>query len=280
MLKLQRPVCYDGVPFWGIFHPAPSHLLLSPNADPNDLRWYWQFSSQERPLEISPDIVDSEKRRIRLIWGNHALEIFEHLGALRHQLLGVTVSGTRWGPYAGSAAPYLRLLKDACVEYPEDRVRWHTVSEVIRHSYNSNRGGDEKAYTEIRPTNERRLCVTVTCAYKGLGSRTRIFHFSCPEELNMVYATPTQGWPRRNYYLSRLASAARWPYHSEITWPQEHSRSETLDLFIQHRALDILGALSLLCRDGLFAANVTSYCSGHEADVQAVTCANQLLRQL
>lgn len=273
MLRLQESVSFEGMSFWN----RPSHIVFSPNANRRDPRWYWRYSRFENPVEITPAIADCSKRRVRLSCGAHVLEVFEHMGALRHLLGGITIEGNGWTPYHGSSAHYLDVLLAHCQE-ADTVLPWYTIREPIRWSYSSNRGGCCPAHTQLRPNYQRQLAISVTCNYRGLGSTTEHFRFSSPESFKQVFGVPTQGWPRRNFYLSRAATnILGWPHHDEIVWPQEHSAKETLRLFVRHRVLDILGTLSLLCADGQLALDVVSYCSGHLADLKAVKASvNQL----
>jgi hypothetical protein len=277
MLKLMRPVTITTPTFLGKLHRAPAHITLSPNAG---RQWTWKFSPNANSVPITPEIVDFGSRRIRLIHNGSVFEIFEHLGALRHILLGVDIEATAWNPFFGFAGGYLDYLQNACEPCPDDDIPWYTPSKPVRWEYIA-KGNRPPAYTELHPTEERRLTITVYCNYPGLGELERTFAFDTPEDFQKVLLIPTQGWPRRNYWISKtLGSAFQWPYHSHVIWPQEHADEITLERFVAHRAQDILGGLSLLCKDGRIAGHVISRCSGHKADARVAQMAYPNLKRI
>lgn len=116
--------------------------------------------------------------------------------------------------------------------------------------------------------------------YPGLGTKSESFSFPNDDLLEMLCGVPNQGWPKWFYYISRIASVFGWPHHNTVAWVQELGKEETLRLFLLHRVVDLLGALSLLCRDGLLSARVVSQCSGHEADLQTILQADKLICRL
>ena len=165
-------------------------------------------------------------------------------------------------------------MKPACTT--EERVfPFYSVGQTVRFEYKKPRGG-RQAFTEIKPSVDGKLTLDITRSFPKLGTHREVFHFPDNELLEKVCATRTLGWPPALYYLSRTFSPLiRWPHHRSVLWPQEYSSEDLLRAIVWHAALDTLGALSLLCRNGYFVANVVSECSGHEGDVGAVLLADK-----
>ena len=147
------------------------------------------------------------------------------------------------------------------------------VSEEITHE----RG---RSVIKISPWDKKELRLNVMIDYPGIGNDFSFFSFPDSSALQRVVSAYTQGWPPRLFYLSKAASMFGWPNHKKIIWPQEHEPRELLRLFSTHRAMDLLGALSIICEKGLLAADIVSTCSGHRDDLVVLPKIAEKLRPL
>jgi hypothetical protein len=220
---------------------------------------------------ITPSLVDRKFRRIRLICPGRKLEVFEHIGILRWVgLNAIVLSSDPWPPHFGNGLPLWEALRTHCQKDLSKTISWQTVVDPVKWVYPNLRGG-KKGFTQIFPVNEQKLYLDVTFSYRPYGEIT--VNMVLPDELDKleeVFKYPAQGTSAfLHKFLFRATSHFGWPKRSTITWPQDHSKEELMRRFVLHRVLDLLGGLSLLCGEGLFAGRVVSRYSGHQADIEA-----------
>lgn len=273
-IRLTKKVIIEGPDFRGLKGKLTFYPLESKNG------WMWR-SKKSFLVSINSAIVDIKTRRTRLYFQGRKLQIYEHIGPLRwFGLCGVSIESTPWPPYYGRVFELWEAIKPYCKEDTSKDINWYTVREPVKWIYPNPRNG-QIAFTEIRPNTGKELKMKITCNYPGMGVWTMFFSFPNNKELEELCLARNQGWPPYLYHFSKIASKCGWPHHRTSTWIQEHEKGLIiLEQFINHRAADLLGSLSLLCRDGLLSANVTSICSGHEADIMAIFKANELLYRL
>lgn len=270
-IRLKSRVDINGPDFWGF----ESKISFCPT-----LRHGWRWGLDVIYPVIGPEIIDSATRRLRLSFRDKKLEIYEHIGILRwFGLCQVLINSSSWYPYYGRSLEIWQKIKPFCEEDAFKKINWYTIKEPVRWEYPGLRNG-QKAFTEIFPSNKPKLEVRTIVSYPGLD--THALQFSLPNTgfLEKICSVHNQGWPKYLYYLSKGASFFGWPHHRTAVWVQELGEKEALNQFALHRAADLLGGLSLLCKDGLFAGRVISQCSGHQADMQAILKANKLLYPL
>lgn len=273
-IRLKSKVTIEGPNLWGF----KSKFIFCPL--PPDYGWMWR-SNRSFLVSINPGIVDTKARRTRLYFEGKKLQIFEHIGTLRwFRLCGVSITSSSWPPYYGRSLEFWQAIKPFCEEDTSKEINWYTLRKSVRWTYPKLRN-NQTAFTEIRPNTKKELKIEIMCSYPGLGVWTNYFSFPNNERLEELCAVYSQGWPPYLYYLLKIPSFFGWPHHKIATWVQEHGKGLIiLEQFINHRAADLLGSLSLLCRDGLLSANVTSVCSGHKADIMAIFQADKLLYRL
>lgn len=271
-IKLGRTVTVQHPSFLG----CPAEIVFTPSIRQE---WCWQPPKQEA-LVIDASRVQYRQRRLRLTSGRASCEVYEHLGALRFfGLLGLTFRTNRRVPHFGRALDAWTHLKPVCLRDESVSLPWYTVAEPVRWEYPGLRNG-ERGFTAIYPATAPTLKLDIDFGYRGIGDAHQQFVLPNDELLEELCAVGAQGFPPELYHISRIASLLGWPHHRNFTWPQEGSKVQVLERFGQHRALDLLGALSLLCRDGLFAGHVISNYSGHRADLEVVQRADPHLVRL
>lgn len=226
---------------------------------------------------FTPDLLRYKPRRVCLEYHGQKLEVFEHIGVLRwFGLDGVAIESTPWPPYHGRPYELWEKVLEAVEEISGEHWKWFSISGSVGAAHNSSLG-----YTEIKPHNERELYIKITSRYDGIG--TEEMEFNYPEDLpflEIAMRAHALGWPIWTYYLSKAASVVWWPHHSKVTWLQEKGPDETLRLIVLHRLVDLLGPLSIAAPEGLLAAQIESFASGHRADVHALQLVPFFLRQL
>ena len=260
--RLIQPVEISGKNYFGL----PSKIIIRPRNKPG---WYWDVDGKEVP--ITPNMLQYRKRRVVIVSPDSktCINVFEHIGVLRaFGIDGITIKTNSWPPYDGCARTLLSEIKPFLFTGSQ-KVEWKTVPHEFVGKYpNPNR------YTKIQPNYQKQLDITVVINYQSLGKYKLRFVISdtdngCVNE--DILSIGSQGWPRNLYYISKIVSFFGWPHHSSIVWPQENETDETIKQFAKHRMLDVLGDFSpLFPKGGMLSATITSYCSGHEADVKAV----------
>lgn len=275
VFALSKPVVHRGQDFFG----RKAELRFKPRFRGTRNSWSWKASSALNDVhEIDPRIARTRSHRIELTNGQRRLSVYEHVGVLRFfPLIGdIEITGTNWSPYDGRAISLWNTVKTVCETKVMD-IPLYSVTKPVWYEYEEYRGS-RKAFTQIMPSTDGKLTLDITRSFPGIGTHQEIFHFPNSGLLEEICEARTLGNPSVLYYISRLLSAAsRWPHHKSVLWPQEIEKNELIRLIVWHAALDTLGALSLLCQDGYFIGQVTSVCSGHEADTATVRQANQCL---
>lgn len=267
-LKLEREVSYSGLNYFGqqatiTFKPVNEHGL------------FWKVNGNCLPVDMTIAHRLSKMLRLRKDLMS-SLEIFEHIGPLVFSGVdGVVVKSSRRFPPFRPVGSFWQAIKPNCKPNGQ-RLDRLFVSRKVNWTYPDKRNGLD-AFTEIRP-GAGDLVLEIRCNYRGLGDHTEQLVISEPKTLERIYNAKTQGWPASKYWCSWIAQSLGWPNHNWVVWPQLQSAKETLELFILHRAQDLLGALSLLCKNGrIFSGYVISCCSGHEADFHAIQEASKFL---
>ncbi len=265
-IRLKEKVDITGPDFWG----RKAKLSFLPTLVHG---WHWKTGVE---LIIDPEIATSRLWRTALSYYDRRLNIYEHIGVLRwFGLCNLFIESTPWFPYFGRPLELWRAVNPHCQNDSEE-IKWYTIKKSVCWKYPKCRNGQE-AFTKIYPHDRPELRVRVTISYPGLGTTSLGFCFPNKHQLEALCAVYNQGWPKCLYYFSKIASLFGWPHHNSATWVQELGKRNALQLFAEHRVVDLLGDLSLLCRDGLLAAQVISCCSGHEADIEVIRKANKLI---
>lgn len=274
-IQLIRPITYSHPDFWG----RTSNIQLRPSHK-NEWRW---VPDDGTPLPIEPGCITTDCRRMQLSARNKKLEVLEHIGVLRFGgLLGVNLVGTGWPPYHGRALELWNMIQSQSEPLQNaNAISHYTVSEAARFEYSKCRGSTgESAFTEIRPAIDRELRLDIHIDYPGLGQHSETFNLPDSRVFTEICSAHAQGWPRYTSKIERIVRCLGWPHKNCVTWPNDRNPKETLRLFALHRAQDLLGALSLLCKDGFFVGHVISNCSGHHGDFKAVKMAHPLLERI
>jgi hypothetical protein len=242
--------------------------------------WQWQMD-KGYSIEISPEIINLKSRRTQLFFDeDNKLEVYEHIGLLRwFGLCNVLIESTSWPPYHGRLLELWQAIKPHCQIDKSKEISWYTVKEKAKWVYPESRNG-LVAFTEILPNYRKELNINLISSYPGLETTNINLVFPDKELLERLSYNFSQGWPPILYHLLKIPSFFGWPHHDKIVWIQREGKESASMKFAYHRMHDLLGLLSLLCRDGLLSANVISVCSGHRADVETVLKADRLLYKL
>lgn len=263
-LLLTREVKIVGPDFWG----RSGEITFSPSKC-EWKGWRWKNGASE-PNFIFAQMLHHRARRTCLQGEKGEMNVFEHVGALRFfGLSQVTIASPKWPPHFGRGWELWQALSPHCERSRVD-VPLYGVRRAVRGSYERPRGGYE-AFTEIKPPTGPVLRLDITICYPGLGPTSATFEFPDERLLVKVIQAKSQGWPPWLYYPARGAAVLGWPHLDKSAWPEsDKGGARVLDEFLLHRAHDLLGGLSVLCRDGYFVGDVVSVCSGHKADVEAI----------
>lgn len=268
-IHLTKDVAIEGKDYFG----RKARIKFSPTDKPG---WWWRYDSQQQPILITADIVQRRFHRLTLYYQKARLHIYEHIGVLRFLGLDqIVITSTSWPPYYGRPDEFWQAIKKYCSRNLSSNISWCTVKETLFYRYNSNRNG----YLSIKTNNEPCLNIQIICDYKGIGCGEVCHHLPITP-LENSFKARSQGWPKWAYYFSLMLSQFGWPTHECINWPQENDPHKTAHQFAVHRLVDLLGALSLIHPYGLLAANIESFCAGHEADMAILKQSKNLLSPL
>lgn len=274
-IQLNSEVYVNGPDLFGRKAQISFHPL-----NPSFTGWWWRENQHAPSLLVNPGIINLKSRRTQLFSGNNKLEVYEHIGALRwFGLCDVLIESTPWPPYHGRFLELWQAIKPYCQEVDSREISWYTLEKKVKWVYPEPRNG-LTAFTEICPNDRKELKISLISSYPGLKTSEINLVFPNKDLLEELSAVCSQGWPPILYYLLKIPSFFRWPHYNNIVWAQQQGKESASIKFAHHRVVDLLGLLSILCRDGLLSANVTSVCSGHKADIGAILQANGLLYKL
>lgn len=266
--RLTQKFAFSGRDFLG----RKTKAMFRPSGSRN-----WMIASNE-PTELSPHLLFLGSSCLVLRRGNSQdpIVIPEHILALRHAVLGV-----KWYPES-SQVPYEGGAKDfsaglfAASEISNEPIPTYTVSRELEHVVEERKF---RRAVRIRPhVGEHGLILQVHIRY-SFGEATHVYHVWEDGVFERLVRARPLG---KLAWLSRLPlKLSGWPHYEQVIWPaQEIKRVGTeavLEEICAHRALDMLGALSFLCKDGLFVGRVESEYGGHSLDVPLVEEAYQFL---
>jgi UDP-3-O-acyl-N-acetylglucosamine deacetylase len=228
--------------------------------------WRWLLPHDEYDVPIDPNHLDNKVRRLRLRSLGNKLEVYEHIGFLRwFGFNAINLTSTTWPPHDSCGNIFWQALKAQSVVDTSRELPWYTVKEPITWKYPARRHGN-LSWTTLHPSTEKQVKIYIECNYHGIGQAKAEFVFPNDSLLEEICTIPSPGLSlRMKGALWCAKKLLGWPHFHHVTWPNGDSQ-QTLQLFMKHRALDILGAMSLLCKDGLLAGRIESRCSGHRAD--------------
>lgn len=271
VFRLTKPVSITGPNFFG----RKAVITFSPSEAEG---WWWK--TRNGTVRISPGLLTRKFRRTALCSDGQTFNVFEHIGFFRYLgLLDVVIETPAWPPHLGSALPMWEQLRPHCFVDSVSSPRWYTLVEPVKYEYKKARVGFD-AYTRIYPSKEPGLRLNVSYYHKGFRYERLFVSLLDNRAAEEIGRHPSQGvgW---FYKILRVTSRlGLFPPKGSVTWPQGMWIAEASRRFLLHRIADLIGTLSLLCQDGLFAADVESQCAGHEADVSCVLQAQSRLIKL
>lgn len=256
-ISLTKEVLINGPNLFG----RPAYLRLTPCSEPG---WYWDIGTNIVP--INRKLIRIKKNRVVLQYQASRLNVVEHILPLRWTGLdGVIIEASAWPPYFGGMLelwqaiesnltatnqriPWLKITEDKSVSIGQRSVRWAT---------NKTAG----------------LKIKIAVDFPKFGCLTKGFKLPSPELISHFSAKPlavnsfNHFWPN----LSRVAAkTGLWPHHNNLAWPTERPVPELLDELVNHRLLDLLGALAMIDHCRLPAGRVISIRGGHALDVKLI----------
>ncbi len=270
--RLLRPVVVDGA---SLFGRGQTRLEMR-----DDLKYgsWWLHTLSRYYLKLDPWTVSCRGQWLEVNDGSvtYAMTL-EHLLPLKFAgLSGVVITAQKSLPYNARAEPFLSKMLENSIE-TEEVLPILTVARTHQWIYPAKRGG-HMSYTKIEPRQDGKLVLDITIDYPGLGGTQQIYEFPDLDLLKRIAQIGSQGFPWSRYYFSKFGQVfGFWTHHEELEWPHRFPREEALQRFVDHRCLDLLGALALLTDEAWLSATVTSVCSGHYADLEVC---RQAYRQL
>lgn len=262
------------------FSGKHGEVIFRPIADKDDGDWYLRLQTGGRVI-IDAQLMRRFGQQITIkAHDGTKCDIYEHIGVLRwFGLTGVEVQVIGCAPYYGRALELWQQLKPYVQEDTSRELPWYTPTEAKRWEYPTPRGG-KTAYVELQPSSTRELTISASCSFKGIGELQLNFRVPEEQQLAEICSGYPAGLPAYRYGVGRFVSAFGWPHFQCVAWPQRMSPQEFLESVLRHRVLDALGALSLVCKDGLVAGHLTTKCAGHAADVGVVSQVAGRLRRI
>jgi hypothetical protein len=253
---LINPVRVRGHDFFG----RRAEVILEPADEPG---WFWRVAGEDVP--IGPGLVHAERRCLTLRRGEHALHVFEHLGALRATGLDQVriVATTSWLPYDGRALIYWNALLPSVAE--DGRLK--PMSRKLSAGVSRNDGVPRRL--DVRLGAGDALKVTVRVSYPKWGEH--VATRTLPDEgtgWSDIVAAKSLARPPWLRSAARCAALLGWPHYDDVLWPQRVAPEALLDELARHRILDLLGAIGTIPGPGEYlTGEVATDLADHAADV-------------
>jgi len=259
--SLSREVLINGPSLLG----RPAYLQLTPCLDPG---WYWDIGTDIIP--INRKLVKLKKHRLALQYRRNTINIAEHILALRWTGLdGVVIKTSSWPPYFGGIFELWQKI-DPNLLTTNQRIPWLEMAEE------KSAIDGERSVSWQKPGVTPKLKIDITIDFSDFGRLTKSFqlpdqnlaqHFSArPLAINSC----SNFWPA----LSRAAAkTGLWLHHDNLIWPTQicyTTRLSLLNELVDHRLLDLLGALAMIDHQQLPAGKIISIRGGHALDVQLI----------
>ncbi len=270
LFRLEKAVKVTGRDYFG----RKAEITFTPT-NPHQPGFFWDCNPGEKAIPISENLASTRSRQITLMHESRLLNVYEHIGVLRYAGIdGVKIASSQWPPFHGRPLELYDAIMEKTIPIQQSQ-QWITLTKRVQINY----PGAMKRYTSLIPGGKPGLKIIVACEYEGVGYQE--LRFSLPRDnLKETFSAFAQGWPKWAYYPLRAAKFLGWPHLDHIEWSQKHKNDKAIELFCQHRLVDLLGGLSLLHPTKLFAGTVVSHCSGHWADVQATKKAQPFIKLL
>ncbi len=254
---LTQPIEIQGHDVFG----RQAALRLEPVAKQG---WYWRVGGEDIPL--SPALLHLAHHRLVLRHKQRELHVFEHLGALRFTGLdGIRIrSKTAYLPYDGRAHALWNALKyvrrrsdDFAVKRNDIRTATYKTKNALTRSVSACLG-----------TTEGHM-MTIIVAYKKYGEHEVSFPLNAiPTEVFSARPLGNPWWIEPIAYGASLMGV--FPYDG-VLWPRSSRRGRIGKEIVLHRALDFMGALSVIPGPGESCDGIyRSVCGNHAADVVLV----------
>lgn len=256
-LILVDPVRIGGRDFWG----RRAEVILEPVDQPG---WFWRVGGEDVP--IRPSLVHCKKRYLMLRHGEHALRVFEHLGALRALGLDAVriVATTAWLPYDGCALMFWEAIQSSLAE----DGRLHPMATTLRESVFREDGAPRRLNVKLGASDSLRISVRVSYPKWGEHEITRIPTSEDARRWRDIIAAKPLARPPWLRRAARAAAFFGWPHYHGVLWPQEVELKALLDELARHRILDLLGALGTLPAPGEYlTGEIETDLADHAADV-------------
>ncbi len=260
-INLTKPVTISGDDFWG----RKSSITFTPV----EMNGWWR-DIDKNIGRISLGNIQSQKRRLCFsdvdgVWLNHP----EHFTVLR--VLGLDKVAikceSKWPPYLLANEMLTRL--SPFLQYAEYCLKWQNIST----STNAFVGLDLSRYTFVHPT-KNEISIDAMIDYNKIGELRDSFSFNPAYDdlqLGIILSSKTQGWPKKLFWVGKFARKfLQWTHYQRVSWPQEET--DVLYQFINHRILDILGAIGAvsLSDDRLISCRIKTEKGGHSSDIEAL----------
>jgi hypothetical protein len=256
-LRLSRQVSIKGFDFFG----RKAKITFFPCYNPG---WHWMCGNKLVP--INSKLVICDRKRIALRYGKHRLQIYEHIGALRFTGLDfIAVQSSEWSPYFGRVLELWEALKPFCID-TEEKIPWVRLKNKVSASI-LGRNGNYRSVS-LSPM-ENKLEMEVIADFRKFGRST--FEFKYPYPLEDVFQAYTLGWPPYLHDISEILSEVKiWKHHNHMVW-LKNDPSSVIRETARHRAVDILGTISLVAHDALPSGKLVSFRGSHKLDMRVMS---------
>ncbi|MES2930160.1 MAG: hypothetical protein V4665_00025 [Patescibacteria group bacterium] len=249
-----------GMPAWITFTPTGGH------------GWYLQDTHTNALAPINKTLIRCGKNTLYARNRSTTIHELEHIMSLRWFGLDcVSITGSHWPPAYSTEEYWMHFCtSDLILSKEEDNIPVFDIIGAHKH-YSNLKGMVRGTHIGAAPKTYPgfgEISIEVFIDYKGIGRNTKFYDL---ESFASVAGTYPQGYPFYRYYACKAFSLIGWPHMKRVVWPQKYKKEKTLNLFADHRALDIFGALAMI-HHRMLPGNFhfSSICSGHLYDMHAI----------
>jgi len=234
--------------------------------------WWWDIG-ETALVPIDTRVVTLKKNQLVLEKNDRSLHTIEHIMVLRWTGLDrVIIKSDPWPPYHGRPQEIWNALRPKTVLCKEE-ISWRNNLPSAQVRYDRDR--TLHFYQESAPA----LTLKIICDFPKFGWGEKDFSLSqaLDSRLEKCFAARPLSFNSNRSVLRwvsyGLYCLGIWKHHFCLAWP--NLGQSLMDELVDHRLVDLLGALAMLDQERLPAGRIVSYKGGHLLDMKLMEILSQ-----
>jgi hypothetical protein len=264
ILHLRKTVTITGQDIFG----RAAFIKFYPSSNPG---WYWKCGETLVPINKKL-LALSRNHYLFLRHLKYRLYIVEHILVLRWTGLdGIIIESSPWPPYYGRVQEMWDELREYLIT-TDKNILWINPEKSL-----TVQKGDRilKFITpDTKKSNQLEINVAVDFPQFG-GKANKKIIISEANSLALIWCFAAKALFNNSSTIIQIVfgllnKMGIWKHYKHVLWPRDYNNDQLLKEIVEHRAIDLLGALACFDEKGLPAGEIISYKGGHQLDIQLV----------